>query len=197
MKKYGLYLMMVAVTLFCTTSCGDDEEVNPLEGWMIANQNALNAIKADPKYKELKSPGNEGSIYYRVLKEGDGTAPILYTSRVEVYYKGSFSVNSDNLLSVTINKGDVFDSRLFDDGPPLKFAVSPALADYSSSNPNGYMLPITGWKTALQSMSKGDKWEVWIPYQLAYGRINSGSIPGYSTLVFEIEVVSVKNIDDK
>jgi FKBP-type peptidyl-prolyl cis-trans isomerase len=44
-------------------------------------------------------------------------------------------------------------------------------------------------------MVKGDKWEIWVPYQLAYGRTGSSdsdnTIPGYSTLVYEIEIVSV------
>jgi len=49
---------------------------------------------------------------------------------------------------------------------------------------------------------KGDKWEVWVPYELGYGREGSTDdsgnliIPGYSTLVFEIEVVGVWGIDD-
>ena len=199
MKKYGLYLMMIAAMLFCSTSCGDDDDANPLEGWMIANQNAFNAIKNNSGYKELKSPGNEGSIYYKVLEEGDKTAPILYTSRIEAYYKGWFPVGSDNLPgSAVIKAGDVFDSKLLDDGSPLKFAISPELADYhQTQNPNGYRFRTIGERVALQSMNKGSKWEIWVPYQLAYGRENSGSIPGYSTLVFEIEVVSVRNIDDK
>ena len=188
---------MVAVALFCSTSCGSDEKDTSMEVWMADNQTAINAIKNNPEYKELKSPGNEGSIYYKVLKEGDETAPILYTSRIEAYYKGWFPVGSNNLPdNLVIKAGDVFDSRLFDAGPPLKFAISQSLADYSISNPNGYMMPISGWKTALQYMNKGDKWEIWIPYQLAYGREGSKSMPGYSTLVFEIEVVSVRNIDE-
>lgn len=38
---------------------------------------------------------------------------------------------------------------------------------------------------------KGDKYEVWIPQQLAYGASDNGDIPAYSTLIFEIELVSV------
>ena len=179
MRKYGLYLIMLAATLFCATSCSDEED-NHLERWMIANQNAFNAIKTNPEYKELKSPGNEGSIYYKVLKEGDGTDPIYYTSTVECYYKGWLV---ENYPEIKVEKGHVFDKKLFDDGEPFSFT------------PNSV---IGGWKTALQHMKKGDKWEIWIPYQLGYGRAGSGtSIPGYSTLVFEVEVISVKGIDGK
>ena len=176
MRKYGLYMIMLAATLFCATSCGDDED-NHLERWMIANQSAFNAIKADPDYKELQSTGNQGSIYYKVIKDGDGTDPIYYTSTVECYYKGWLVADYPEL---NIEKGFVFDQKLFDNGNPLSFVVGTGV--------------INGWETALQHMVKGDKWEVYIPYQLGYGRAGGGSIPGYSTLVFEIEVVSVKGI---
>jgi FKBP-type peptidyl-prolyl cis-trans isomerase FklB len=48
-----------------------------------------------------------------------------------------------------------------------------------------------GFCTALQHMKKGSRWLVYIPYQLAYGETTSSSIPGYSTLVFEIAVADV------
>ena len=188
MKKYGLYLMMLVTTLLCTTSCGDDED-NHQERWMVANQNALNAIKANPEYKELKSPGNEGSVYYKVLKEGDGTDSIYYSSAIQCYYKGFLVADYPELY---LEKGYVFDQALFDDGQPFTIlsGFTILLADGRVSS------VINGWKTVLQHMKKGDKWEVWIPYQLGYGRTGSGAIPGYSTIAFEIEVVNVKGIDN-
>lgn len=180
MKKYGLYLMMLVATMFCATSCGDDDDDNHLERWMVANQEAINAIAKNAEYKELKSPGNEGSIYYKVLEKGNGTDSIYYTSTVTCYYKGWFVADYPEY---NIKKDDIFNQYLFDDGAPVSFTVSESSLR-------------KGWKTALQHMVQGDKWEIWLPYQLGYGREGSGSIPGYSTLVFEIEVVSVKGIDD-
>ena len=40
-------------------------------------------------------------------------------------------------------------------------------------------------KTATMEMCVGDRWEVYVPYQLGYGVEGSGSIPGYSTLIFD------------
>ncbi len=40
-------------------------------------------------------------------------------------------------------------------------------------------------------MKVGDKWEVWMPWKLAYGEAGNSSIQGYTTLVFEIELVSI------
>ncbi|MDR2774626.1 MAG: FKBP-type peptidyl-prolyl cis-trans isomerase [Tannerella sp.] len=177
MKRYGLYLMMTIAALFVAISCGDDSE-DHLNGWMVANQQAFNAIKSNPEYKEIKSPGNEGSIYYKVLNKGDGKDSIYYTSTVYCYYKGWFVADYPYL---NIKKGDLFDRKLFDDGSPSGFTLTSTGI-------------ISGWKTALYGMVKGDKWEVWIPYQLAYGRENYKGIPGYSTLAFEIEVV---NVDSK
>ena len=48
---------------------------------------------------------------------------------------------------------------------------------------------VAGFSTALQHMHKGDRWRVTIPYQLAYGTTDKTTIPAYSTLIFEIELV--------
>lgn len=178
MKKYGLYLILLFVTVGFVTSCDDDEE-DYQEQWMVENQKALNEIKANSAYKEIKSPGNEASIYYKVLETGDGAAPIYYNSQVKCYYKGWFAVDFPEW---EIEKGTIFDQKLFDDGTPYSFTVGSGV--------------IKGWTTALQHMVKGDKWEIWVPYQLAYGEDGWQSMPGYSTLVFEIEVVDVTGIDD-
>jgi len=179
MKKYGFYLMMFVIACFTMTSCKEEKE-NHKEKWMITNQGAITSLKYNAEYTELQSPGNEGSIYYKVLKTGDGTTPIYYTSSIGCYYKGWFIADYQEY---NIRSGDKFDQQLFDDGPPAYFSVSGGL--------------IAGWKTALQHMVKGDKWEIWVPYQLGYGRndyqssSSSPIIPGFSTLVFELEITNV------
>ncbi len=51
---------------------------------------------------------------------------------------------------------------------------------------------IKGWTEAMQYMTEGDKWKLYIPYDLAYGERGSPpKIPGYSVLVFEIEIHKV------
>lgn len=53
---------------------------------------------------------------------------------------------------------------------------------------------IAGWTEAMQLMCEGDKWELYIPYDLAYGEYGSPpKIPPYSPLVFEIEIHKVKS----
>ncbi|MDR0756579.1 MAG: FKBP-type peptidyl-prolyl cis-trans isomerase [Tannerella sp.] len=200
MKKINLYTTLLLLAAIAT-SCSDSENDDAIMAeWKAANEQAWNEITRNPEYTELKSPGNNGSIYYRVLKKGDGQKKIYYTSRVGVYYKGWFVASSSDL---NISKGKVFDQKLFDDGTPSVFAVSIAGSTYDSYYYT-YTPPIPteeGWTIALQHMVKGDKWEIWIPSQLAHGKTgkvdsnNNQITPGYSTLAFEIEVTNVAGID--
>jgi len=103
-------------------------------------------------------------LQYQVIKEGTGPKPAL-TDKVKTHYHG------------TLIDGTVFDSSV-DRGQPISFAV------------NGV---IPGWTEALQLMREGDKWVLYIPYNLAYGERGAGNdIPPYATLIFEVELLNVK-----
>lgn len=102
-------------------------------------------------------------ICYKVLKHGDAKNAMPNRGSVIVaHYVGK-----------TIN-GKVFDSS--------RGGVAPAfrLRDL-----------IPGWIIALQQMHVGDKWEIYIPAEQGYGKMNQPGIPGGSTLVFEIELLGV------
>lgn len=102
-------------------------------------------------------------LQYEVLKEGTGVQPDA-TDKVTVHYKG------------TLIDGTVFDSS-YDRGQPASFGLNQV---------------IRGWTEGLQLMKEGAKYKLYIPYQLGYGeRGAGGSIPGYSTLVFEVELIKV------
>lgn len=194
MKKAGFYIWMLITALF-VISCSDDDDDNSDEVWKLKNEQAFDEIANNPEYTELKSLTNAASLYYKVLKSGEagGDTPTS-SDRAQVYYKGTFVVTDEDK---GITKGDVFKSRFFDDGEPYNVAMNSGVANYNEkSNPYGYKVEITGWLDALQYMVVGDKWEVWLPYQLAYGETASNSIPAYSTLCFEIELMKVIYIDD-
>ena len=179
MRKYRFYIGLILAALLLT-ACNKDDEDPTAEVWKQQNEKAFNDLAQNPEFTALKIQGGPNyDIYYRVIHKGEGK-PLLYTSRAEVYYKGWFVVtNADK----NIKAGDVFDQRLFDDGVPFKVAVNYQVAD------TNYGSVIEGWRIALQNMVEGDKWEVCIPHQLGYKEAGSGSIPAYSTLGFEIEVV--------
>lgn len=177
MKKFWpialLFLCLVAVS-----SCGkdDDDKVVVDEVWKLQNEEAFQAIASDPAYTELKSPGNDGSIYYQVMKEGTSTRRIYYTDSVKVYYTGRY-YNGEEFQSVE---------------PPYE---SPQVMTLQAGKANSM---IEGWAVAIQWMHIGDRWNVWIPQQLAYGPegyILKGQVlqKPYTTLNFEIEIVSVIN----
>lgn len=102
-------------------------------------------------------------VAYRVLAEGDpaGDRPTA-RSIVTVHYTGR-----------TIN-GRVFDSTRG------VVAMACRLDEL-----------IGGWIVALQRMRVGDRWEVYVPAEMGYGKRSLPGIPGGSTLIFEIELVGV------
>ena len=190
-------LLFVVAVLVAATACSKTED-DSAERWRTANDAAFAAIKRDAAYTEIKSPGHEGSIYYKELKKGTGTKPILFTSAVSLYARGWFVADyPDNKY---IRQGTVFQSWQEADGVPFTTLVSSV-----GVPPKGFSAyTLTkGVRVALQYMHEGDRWEVWVPYTLGLGE-NDGSlfrsvmpsatatrIPAYSTLVFEIEVVGV------
>lgn len=104
-------------------------------------------------------------LQYRVLSKGEGAKP-TEKDFVTTHYEGK-----------TID-GKVFDSS-FQRGEPAKFPV------------NGV---IKGWTEALQLMSIGDKFELFVPQDLAYGDQGAGAdIPPYSTLIFEVELLAIND----
>jgi FKBP-type peptidyl-prolyl cis-trans isomerase FklB len=117
---------------------------------------------ADNKTKEGVITTASG-LQYKVLQQGSGKQPTAQ-DRVTVHYAG------------TLIDGTPFDSSI-KRGQPATFGV------------NGV---IRGWTEALQLMKEGDKWMLYIPYDLAYGERGSGAqIPPYSTLLFEVELIKV------
>ena len=101
-------------------------------------------------------------LQYEVLKEGSGPKATL-ADLVKVHYVG------------TLLNGQQFDSSR-DRGQPYETRLDAV---------------ISGWTEVLQLMSQGDRYKVWIPYQLAYGNQGSGQIPGGAALVFDMELVEI------
>lgn len=174
MKKYLHIALMILCTLAVSSCKDDNDDSNAVEreAYKLENEIAFQAKAQDPQYVKWTSEANDGVVFAKLIKKGDGEQ-IYYNSHVSIYYKGS------------LIDGTVFDKQLFSDGIPFKCAVS-----YSYAT-NTYGSVISGWGVALQNMVAGDKYEVWIPQQLGYGAVDKGTIPPYSTLIFEIEVVSV------
>ncbi len=103
-------------------------------------------------------------LQYKVLKNGEGRKPSA-TDTVTVNYRG------------TLLDGTEFDSS-FGRGQPATFKVDAVIA---------------GWKEALQLMTVGSKWQLFVPSQLAYGEKGSGRFIGpNAALIFEVELIAVQ-----
>lgn len=102
-------------------------------------------------------------LQYEVIKEGNGKKPSA-TDRVKCHYEG------------TLIDGTLFDSSI-KRGQPAVFGVNQV---------------IQGWIEALQLMTEGSKWRLFIPSELGYGAQQAGEmIPPHSTLIFEVELIEV------
>lgn len=124
--------------------------------------------KANKEWLENKSKEEgvkslPGGIYYKVISEGnnDGRHPGP-RSVVTVHYTGR-----------TID-GKEFDTSR--GGIPIAFRLNEL---------------IEGWTIAIQHMCICDQWEIYIPAELGYGKFSQPGIPGGSTLIFEITLVSI------
>ena len=105
----------------------------------------------------------ESGLQYEVINSGEGAKPSL-NDQVTTHYHG------------TLINGTVFDSSV-ERGEPATFPVSGV---------------IKGWTEALQLMSVGSKWRLFVPYDLAYGERGAGpQIGPFTTLIFEVELISI------
>ncbi|MEZ5002464.1 MAG: FKBP-type peptidyl-prolyl cis-trans isomerase [Chitinophagales bacterium] len=103
-------------------------------------------------------------LQYKIITKGDGPIPGP-NDKVKTHYHG------------TLIDGTVFDSSV-ERGEPISFPVGGVIA---------------GWTEALQLMPVGSKWELYIPYDLAYGARRAGEkIAPYSALVFEVELLGIE-----
>lgn len=189
MKKYWHITWMLVVMLFTLAACSDDDENEIVidEAWKEINLAAFDArlqdAKTDTSLFTINSESGNGQIICKILKKGEGTETIYYTSKVNCYYKGCFVTNEDGEVVAdrdsVLTQGEVFDSRLRENGDDkVLFEVDDSgLRD--------------GFAIALQHMHEGDIWEVWMPYQLGYGVSGYDDIKPYTTLVFQIEVTDI------
>ena len=187
-----LYLLALLAPVGLLSSCSEsDNEEEEFPNWKKTNEQYFNNLYAmakssadmgDKSWKVIRQWSLEEStakepydyIVVNVLENGTGSGCPLYTDSVKVHYEGRL------LPSTSYPDGYVFDKSFTGEfnpatALPAKFAVSGM---------------IDGFTTALQYMHIGDHWKVYIPYQLGYGSSASGSIPAYSTLVFDVTLVS-------
>ena len=155
--------------------------VMTMEAAQEYTRTAMETIKAkamEEKYADNKAAGEKflaenktkegvkttpSGLQYKVITEGKGAIP-ADTCKVKVNYKG------------TLIDGTEFDSS-YKRKEPTTFRANQV---------------IKGWTEALTMMPVGSKWELYIPQELAYGSRDQGQIKPFSTLIFEVELLSIE-----
>ncbi len=192
MKNIKLFSLLAAM-LLVFASCEEVDEVPEFNNWQARNTQYIDSIadvarSGEGEWKvflatgldESKEWDNQYYVYCNVIQAGNGTESPTYTDTVSVNYKGRL------IPSKTYPQGYIFDSS-YDGELEPEFDV-PVKLKLSGTVP--------GFSTALQHMvagttnSNGDIWRIYIPYALGYGANATSGIPAYSTLIFDVNLVS-------
>lgn len=182
--------LMALVLASCSETSGEEDE---FADWQNKNETYFSKVYAeaqqrisagDTSWKILRKwslPADNANyhanitdhIVVHVITEGTSmSGSPLYNDSVRVNYVGRL------IPSKTYTSGYVF-ARSY-------------LGEYNAETAKPVTLGVNrvddGRATALQQMKIGDRWEVYVPYTLAHGTVSSGSVPAYSTLIFDMSL---------
>ncbi len=208
MRRHPLFLYMILIASSFLLSCkdSDDEGSNEFSNWKSRNEayfesvrnNAVSEIrKAKNIYQDdwvrhcewrayqsyslsqgTTANGMYDSIYVKILKTGEGSGCPLSTDSVRVFYAGRL-MPSDNWP----------EGMLFDHSGQSNIMEN--IFNHQTGAPSAFLVSgqVRGFATALQYMHIGDLWQIYIPCKLGYDSSASGSVPAFSTLVFNVELL--------
>lgn len=199
MKEKIFYMFTLLFMALSMVSCSEvDDTEEEFVDWKNTNEayfnnlynSVLDSIKngdtswkaikcySMPESNEVYKPSAKDCILVKVLKEGTGAGCPIFTDSVQCHYLGRL------LPSTSYKDGYVFDKSYF------------GTFNEATAKPASFLVSglVDGFSTALQNMHAGDIWRVYMPYQLGYGEKGSKSIPGYSTLIFDITLIRYSRV---
>lgn len=194
-----IYLLPLLLLTLVFASCEETKEVSRYDNWQARNEAFIDSLYTEYTTKAdhggldsihlMTDPG--GYIFYKELKpitnnpkenpnptnmdeviEGYVSQDMepFYTDSVYMYYKGTLIIG-DRFDGYKGANPTAFDS-------PRKFKVSGV---------------VTGWTEILQRMKVGERRLVYVPWKYGYGSSGRGSILGYTTLIFDMQLYSIIN----
>lgn len=183
-----LCLLTIVPLISCEEDDDDDDEsAEEYENWQQRNDEMLELWAADTSLKKVRNytlnenapAGNGDYVYVNVLEEGDGVGYPMITDTVRIAFRGRL------IPTKTYPEGYVFDQSYLND------------FSWKTAYPKTDCGWITGLQSALLQMHVGDRWLIYIPYNLAYGS-SSGSttIPAYSNLIFDVALFDFWHPED-
>ena len=210
MKKTLLFLPLLLWLAVSFTACEEVSEPGKYDNWRSRNDAFVDSLAAAMAAEHFSSPlsayvttaaqadamelgklyaikvestsSSEGAEYVycrKLVKNPGGERPnyVGYHSTVNAYYYGTF-INCESF------DGNFEGYTALDANIPLPPAKAPTEFDsYTTFDVSGV---IPGWTWALQYMTVGERWMVYVPWYSAYGSNDQGLVKGFSTLAFDI-----------
>ncbi len=195
-RTYHNWFAMLVLTLvaaFAATSCKESEEAGEYDNWQSRNEHFIDSIASvaranrDGSWTIFRSftlpadyPMNGESknyIYVQKKENGEGTEKPLYADSVRVHYEGRL------IPSANHPSGSVFDK-----------SYSSSEFNPQTDVPSLFCVNTTvvGFATALMNMVEGDRWKIYVPYQIGYGsQSDKAAVPAYSTLIFDMQLAKI------
>jgi FKBP-type peptidyl-prolyl cis-trans isomerase len=172
MKKIGWAICLLGLLTGGISSCSNSD----LDEFRDDNMAFLESLVDEPDLQLVGDSTNSyPGIFYKVYRTGTGRKPI-FGETVKIIYAGW-----------QWNKGIEYDDTL-----KIKDAY-----DYSTKGTyvtiGSTVLSCEGLSLAIQDMTVGSKWRIILPYYLAYGQSGTTNVKQYSTLLFDLELVSIKD----
>ena len=197
MKKTELLFLLALMSVIVCSCSESEEEESEFADWKEKNEEYFHAIYekatteqsvADGQWKTFlkwsldSSSLPEDHVVVKVTSESGQTVSPLYTDSVCLQVKGSLmptAYHSNGYVFLNTYFGEKEEQEV---GTPLYMQRADA-----------YPLVVDGLATALQHMHVGDRWLIYIPYQLGFGLRNvpEWGVPAYSTLVFDVTLLRI------
>lgn len=191
----AIFPILLAVTLLGLLSCKETKEFDDHANWKERNTEFISgiasgysdkdpetAVKGDSfrllsfKLDPQKEWGSGSYVYCQVLDKGTDSESPHYTDSIRINYRVRL-IPTEN----------------YPDGQVIDQSFKTASLDPTVNIPSSFRVSglIDGVTTAVMHMHCGDFWKLYIPYGLGYGNDGKGDIPGYSALIFEINLTEL------
>ena len=195
MKRFLALSVLLAASLITLISCGETKEFDDHANWKSRNTEFINGIASECtdltpetasegqifkllsfKLDQDKQWGNSSYVYCKILKKGTGTESPQYTDSIRINYRLRL-IPTDNYP-----EGEVVDRSFMTANlePNVNIPASHKLSTL-----------VDGVASALMRMHCGDFWMLYVPYGLGYGTTTRTGIPGYSALIYEINLTEI------